>query len=321
MSVIVKVPSRVVGKSIDDLLGILSPQEPFSNVVLDLGACSFWEPLGIVALITRIHYWMAKDKNVYIDPSVIKSNAFTYLQRMDFFEHCGIELTESFHRHPERQRFVPLAGVGGEDDDSVEEIAERIASCLFPDLADSWDTGQTSPFDLAVYAVTELGNNVVQHALARGFCMAQSYGALTAIAIADPGRGIKDSFVQRGSTKITPATPDTKAIAYAMEKEVSSRLGATGWGDSPNAGVGLTLLKHMAEDFGGKFVLVSGTGIYSTARGVRPLAKNARFQGTLCSIEIQRSAISDFFAELTKKKDEIGIGGHVDGIGRIFDGH
>lgn len=56
-------------------------------------------------------------------------------------------------------------------------------------------------------------------------------------------------------------------------------------------------------------------------RDVRPLGKNARFQGTLCSIEIQRSAISDFFAELTKKKDEIGIGGHVDGIGRIFDGH
>lgn len=321
MSVHIKVPSRVVSGSIENLLGILSPQEPFSNVVLDLGECSFLEPVGIVALITRIYKWMDNGKKVSIDQSVMRSNAFTYLQRMDFFEHCGIELNESFHRHPERQRFVPLVGIGGEDDDSVDNIAERIAGCLFPHLADSGDTGETSPFDQVIYAVTELGNNVVQHAFARGFCMAQRYEQFTAIAIADPGCGIKESFVRRGSTTVTASTPDTEAVSYAMQKEVSSRFGASGWGDSSNAGVGLTLLKHIAEDYGGRFLLVSGTGIYSTGRGVRPLGKNARFQGTLCSIEIQRSAIRNFFVELTKKKNEIGIGGHVDGIGRIFDGH
>ena len=176
---------------------------------------------------------------------------------------------------------------------------------------------QTGPFDYFQYAISELGNNFIQHAGAgllrgRAFASAQYVESSdnVRVAIADSGIGIKNSFKDTGSPYYSDNLDDMGAIKKALEPDVSSSKHLYAWGDSPNMGIGLTVLWDTVNKLQGKFFIVSGEGFLSCSEGEQFLSKDNAFDGTLCSFMFTRknfSEFSDHHTLLMKSKTDLGL--------------
>ncbi len=307
---IIALPAHAYETHLPDLLNTLGAGNGEDEIALDFAAVNFWTPGALVTLLAKTHRWLNQNKKVVFH-NCKTCPAFRYLQRINFFQHCGIKLTEEFRRHDAGSRFVELRRIGGEGSATVEELSTDIAYCLFPD-ADVDDPEQSGLFDLMQYAVSELANNVKQHAKAPGFTMAQ-YTARTdliRVAIADYGIGVLRSFTENGSPLLTPEMTDVDAIDLALRPKVSSKLHLkTPWGESVNAGVGLTLLKELSEMTGGQFFMASGSGVVSQKTGAGAVQRTLTndFQGTICALSFTRAKIHGFAELLHHAKNASGL--------------
>lgn len=304
-----------------DLLSLLGEADNTPEVVLDFAAVKFWTPGGWVALLAKIQGWLEDGRKVGLANQQTCS-AFRYLQRIDFFGRTGIPLGEELRRTDAGGRFVELRRIGGADAASVEELATDIAYCLFPD-ADVDDPERSGLFDLLQYAVSELANNVSQHAKKPGFAMAQYNGQadLIRVAIADSGIGIRQSFAATGSPHWGSGLTDAEALALALQPKVSSKGHlTTPWGASINAGVGLTLLKEFCMETGGSFFIASGNASLLLTPGTPPRRSELRapFMGTVCSLALTRSEIRNFFELLNEAKRAAGLLPAGGNFGRFF---
>jgi hypothetical protein len=304
-------PARTYEEQLPDLLERLGAADSADEIALDFEQVEFWTPGALVSLLAKIHRWLGQNKRV-VSHNAKASPAFRYLQRINFFALVGIQLPEDFRRHDAGRRFMELRRIGGEGSASVEELSTDIANCLFPD-ANVEDPEESGLFDLLQYAVSELANNVKQHAKAPGYAMAQ-YTARTdliRVAIADSGIGVLQSFEQTASPHWKPGLTDAEAIALALQPKVSSKSHlATAWGDSINAGIGLTLLKEFCTRTGGQFCMASGSGLCSQSTGSGAMQKAAlptSFQGTICALAFTRAQIRNFADLLHGAKQSTGL--------------
>lgn len=317
----IALPASVFEEQLPSLLGHLSQAEAEHEILLDFEAVRFWTPGGWVALLAQMQSWLDSGKQVAL-ANHRTCPAFRYMQRIDFFAHTGIPLAEDFRRHDAGGRFVELRRIGGPDAPSVEELSTDIAYCLFPD-ADVDDPEQSGLFDLLQYSVSELANNVAQHAGKPGFAMAQYNGQtdLIRVAIADSGIGIRQSFAATGSPHLRPAMTDAEILMLALQPKVSSKSHlTTPWGASINAGVGLTLLKEFCMETGGRFLIASGGASLSLAAGSPPTVGELRAPcaGTVCALAFTRSRIRNFFELLNGAKRAAGLLPAAGNLGKFF---
>jgi hypothetical protein len=208
---------------------------------------------------------------------------------------------------------VELKRIGGKESESVETLSTDIARCLFPD-ADVENPDESGLFDLLQYSVSELANNVCQHAKAAGYAMAQYNGStdLIRVAIADCGIGIGRSFAENGSPRWNKTMGDLDAVKLALQPKVSSKDHlSTPWGGSVNAGVGLTLLEALSRETGGQFFLASGTaGLFrkgADVQAMKELTDVGHFGGTVCALSVTRSSIRNFPEVLQRAKLSTGL--------------
>jgi len=290
---------------------LAAPQDG-SPIVIDMGACAFTIPGAIVFLLARIHGWIKDGRPVSLQ-NVETCPALQYLQRMDFFAHCGIGLEEKFARRDPRRRFVPIKRVDRSESGQIGDLAVAVADCIFPELADSCDPDKTGLYDAVWYSISEMALNVVQHSRSDGFAHAQVYprSGVVRLAIADYGIGIRNSFEMAESPHWHPEMSDLDAINTAMQPRVSSRTHlSSGWGGPVNAGVGLTLLSGLAAVTGGEFCLFSNRGFLRLGHDAIVLPGHAGISGTVCAITIPQTNIKNFAVALEQAKRNAGLLGN-----------
>jgi len=305
------------------MLGRLGTGDMAEEIVLDFSAVVFWSPGGLVSLLAKIQLWHGKGKRIVFH-NCKECSAFRYLQRINFFTTCGLQMVEEFRRHDAGSRFVELRQIGGQGAASVAELSTDIAHCISPDEANADNPEQSGLFDVIEYSVSELALNVNQHAKATGFAMAQYTPRtdLVRVAIADHGIGILRSFTENGSPVCKPGWTDADAIGAALQPKVSSKLHLSSlWGDSVNAGVGLTLLRSLCMQTGGHFFLASGNGaLLQLAGSPEPQIKTlpSCFQGTICALAFVRAKISNYPELMHKAKQSLGLLPNGETFGNLF---
>ena len=223
-------------------------------------------------------------------------------------------MPEHFRRHDERGRFVPVRRIDSSIAGKVDAVATEIAGCLFPEQAESDDPDKTGPHDLAVYTATELINNVLQHARAGGFVSAQVYPnfQLVRLAIADSGIGIRGSFEENQPSFWDAAMTDLDALRFALQPEVSSKASVkSGWSSGGiNAGVGLSILKQLAQLANGIFTLASYTGFFQSNyqhKYPSELQLPVAYPGTLCAIQVSQAKLLSQQEILMQAKSRLGL--------------
>lgn len=307
-------------------LALVSDPESDAPRVFDFQEVRFYQPGALTSLLATLHALGARGVTVSLLNHEI-APAFSYLRRMDFFHHCGITLREPSQRRDAARRFVPLAAIDTHSVGSVDRLAEQIAACVFPEFADGDDPEITGPFDHVAYAVTELSNNVLQHARAPGFLMAQSYPKTdqVCVAIADYGIGIRGSFEETQPDFWSCEMSELDAVRLALKPRVSSKLHVTsGWGQAVNAGVGLSILQELASVAEGCFSLASGVGFYQTNYRARHEFPSetllpARFPGTVCAMQVSRNKLNNHFQLLYSAKQNLHLVGDSSAFEDLFE--
>lgn len=307
----IQLPANAYEEQLPQLIARLGEADASDEIGLDFAKVQFYTPGALVLLLTKLQWWESRGKKIFFG-NFEKCAAVGYLQRIDFFSQTGIKLPENFKRHTAGGRFVELRRIGGEGAESVEQLSTGIADCIFPD-ANVEDPEESGLFDLLQYSVSELANNVRQHSRSQGFAMAQYTGRtdLIRVAIADSGIGITRSFTENGSPFWKEGMSDADGIELALRPKVSSKGHlTTAWGESINAGVGLTLLKEFAERTEGNLFIASGKGIYwRKGRNAGNSLKTTEtpFNGTVCSIAFTRSQVRTFVELMQAAKRETGL--------------
>lgn len=294
------IPPQINADGLLPFLSQLSTAGDEKEIDLDFAGLRRVSPGALVAMVAVITRWLRQNRRVSflnLDRCAITG----YLQRMDVLRACGAELPENFTRHESRGRFVPVQLV----DRDVEKMGHEMAACMAPG-GDDYEHPHASLYDLAWYVFTETANNARQHSRGLGYAGAQvnrSEG-LVRLAVADNGKGIRQSFIDAGLSWAEGLT-DGEAILKALEPKVSSK------GRPTNEGVGLTLVAGLVQQTKGWLLVVSGSGVVRLRTGHAPemqlLPAGGRFDGTLVVTAFRQEDVTDFAALLHDAKFQAGL--------------
>jgi len=285
---------------------------PGEEIEVDISNVPFMEVGPITLLLGVVLTWQQEGHSVCFSEGSSNSDCFRYLQRMNFFDSCGISYPENFVRHPPDRRFVDFQIINRHESGLAESIGETVADCLASgeDVTDFQFTDQPPEeggfYSSLVYSVSELVKNVQQHSMGTGHIIAQEYPSKdrVKVAIVDTGIGIWESFRASGSPHSSKISSDADAIKVALDFQVSSK---THIPDPfsreevhENAGVGLTFLKGLAEETGGVCRIISNKGGYD---GKRAYEYSCGINGTFLSFSFSRRALDNFsdLLETTKQ--------------------
>lgn len=296
------VPQFIRFEDSPHLITTLSKFDHQDFIELDFSNSRWLENGPMITLLGKLHGWHRSGKQL----TLINARGWTfgYLQRINFFEACGIELPEYFTRRPAGGRFVECIQIGHGGRADADNLSSEIAGCLFPELSDETDPSLTGVYDCIEYSVSELVLNVTQHSRGSGFVSAQFYQkrGMTQVTIADSGIGIRESFLDPTSPYNHPEMTHLEALQLAVKAQVSSKSRAQSIaGAMINAGVGLTLLRDVALASGGRATLISGNATIENENGREG---NWSYPGTSVCLELPRAALKNFgdYLEAAKQK-------------------
>ena len=295
----IAIPAMINADGLLPFVAALGTQPlPLEEIVLDFSGLRRVTPAGLVALVATTLRWRREHHPVKFQG--LHECAITgYLQRMDVFAACGVDLPENFRRHDAKGRFVPVRII----DHRVVEMGNDLAICLAPG-GEEFGHAMADLYDLAWYVFTETANNVRQHSRGVGCVSAQvnHTEGLVRLALADNGCGILGSFA---GCSWSAGMTDTAAIRKALEPRVSCK------GSPTNEGVGLTLVTGLVRRIKGWLMILSGTGGVKVRAGMAPeeiiLPQAARYQGTLVGLTFRQEDVRDYATLLQDAKIEAGL--------------
>ena len=294
-------PAQINADGLLPFLAILGrPLAAGEEVVLDFSELRRVTPAGLVALAATVVRWRRENHSVTFE-GLKACSILGYLQRMDLFKTCGVELRETFQRHEAKGRFVPVRLI----DHQVDTMGTDLAGCLAPGGED-YGHPMSHLYDLSWYVLTETANNVRQHSHGLGYVSAQVNRpeGFVRLALADNGCGILKSFQDVGF-QWSEGMTDAEAIRKALEPTVSSK------GSPTNEGVGLTLVAGLVRQTKGWLMIVSGQGILQISDDLEPkttnLPEDARYQGTLVVMTFRQQNVLDYAALLHAAKINAGL--------------
>lgn len=307
----IKLPTNVNFQGINLLFDYLEgslPPTMENDIEIDFQTMRFYDMASIVGLISKLFYWgtqtLQHDAQIHIH-NIEQATPFRYMQRMDFFTLCGIDIEEKFNRHKSRARFVEISKITGSTDTAT--LSTQIADCLAPDEKEEVEPERSGCYDSIEYSVSELINNVKQHSCSYGFIGAQVYPETDTvqIAISDIGIGIRQSFIDTGSPYYNQVTTDQAAIELALQPKVSSKMhGQYLVGGAINAGVGLSLLNKLTELVVGDFIVISGNSCYHNGKWI---TLSYPYKGTFVCFSFKKKALYNFNTLLEQAKVDSGL--------------
>lgn len=270
------------------------------SVTVDFTHLRRVSPAALAALACTVDRWRKQQYQVAfkgLEPCSI----IGYLQRMDLLDACGMTRPECFRRHEAKGRFMPVRRV----DTPVDAMGHAMAVCAAPG-GDEYGHPMSSLYDFVWYVLTETANNVRQHSGGTGYASAQvtQQEGFVRMAIADNGRGIRQSFIEAGLPWAT-GLDDVTAIRKALEPLISSK------GTPTNEGVGLTLVAGLARLARAWLLIVSGRGLWRLSPDGSMesdwLPHGGIYPGTLIGLTFKQADVGDFAELLTAAKVTSGL--------------
>lgn len=300
---VITIPERVYEEGYKTFIKLVSAGNGKNEVEINFEKVKYLTPLAILFLLIKVSEWTLNHQKVNF-MNYESCTIFSYLQRFNFFEILEMKFEENFKRRDSAGKFVPIKSLKS---CNIGDLSTEIAECIAPELVDEIDSNKTGFLNCIEYSISELGNNTVQHAECTSAFVCAQYNEvndLIRVAIVDNGIGIKESFLRNNSPHNEYINTHLDAIHKALEPQTSSKIHLQLWGESQNAGVGLTLLKSISKKIGGTFVLFSGNGYFSLS-DEEQFSDDLNFNGTLCSFTFKRADINNFNNLLFDIKKEL----------------
>jgi hypothetical protein len=256
----------------------LSSLSEESRLTLDLSGLVFIGPASLATLVAvvsdGIDRGVVASGSTYVPPA--NRLVARYLDRMDFNKLLtGEDLERGFTRRPpEGFRPFQTFSTRGELDELSESLTMAATEALNI-------TGKDRT--AVLLAITEIGQNVIDHAESRvgGFAIAQRGHTRREfeVAIADAGVGIA------GSLGRNPQYRDVGTDAEAITKALA--LGVTSNPGTDNKGVGLATIRGLLRENGGTLLVRSGRG--AVEDGQREVIRDAlvRLGGTVVAVRMR----------------------------------
>lgn len=303
-------PQRMTVERSDGLIALCGAAlAADDDLILDGRALRFADPFGLALLGATLYMLRERGRSVRV--AGLSSVVGSYLQRMDVFE--GVELVDcaaaSGRRRDRRDALVELTRLDQRGE--IERTANQLATALVGRMP---DIDMAEPLDemscvntagrivsLINYALAELLNNALNHARrhrhdnACVWVASQYYqrnGRLQ-LAVVDNGCGMLATLREHVALRNLPRKSDLHAILAALRPRVSCNRDLGVFPDSVNQGVGLTTTARIAEEAGGRLVVVSGSGIHDPLGRSRRLAGGVGWSGVAIALECSRDALLD----------------------------
>lgn len=303
-------PAKIFESNLPKLLADLARlDQNEDDLVLDFSHVEYWIPPAIVMMCSMVNRWKERERGVHFD-GVDGCKACGYLQRMDFFDRVGFPLPENFTRRDRGTSFVEIEQVLPGIARLRDPLARKLAECLAGTTESMDDVLRLSEFSLG-----EVIGNCQQHAEKPGYVTAQYVQKMdwARMGIADYGIGIRESFRKAGSPHYREGMTHSEALELAMRPWVSSKkhIKTGPYGESPNRGIGLKIVRHLIGNSGGELFLASGDA-WRHYFGNNPartgqLADGLSIPGTLVSIRFDRGRIADFLELLTEAQNSVNL--------------
>jgi len=90
----VTLPAYAYEDQLTDLLESLGTADGHQEAILDFQQVTFWTPGALVLLLAKARHWHSRKMRV-VFLNCKTCPALRYLQRIDFFSQCGIQLSPS----------------------------------------------------------------------------------------------------------------------------------------------------------------------------------------------------------------------------------
>lgn len=200
-------------------------------------------------------------------------DSLNYLSRLDFFSLLGIDYQESFTRHPDAGRIIPLQSIS--DSPSVQT-----AVCKICDMAARHIPNAREFVPSMEWTVNELVDNVITHSETPtpGLVIAQYYPEQKRmrIGISDYGLGIRATLAEAYKFD-----KDFEAIEKAIERGITrnSKIGQ---------GNGLAGSAQISKLNGGELLIYSGYGYYKQSEKIVERRRSDTFvKGTQIALSLR----------------------------------
>jgi len=237
-------------------------------------------------------------------------NVTSYLERMDFFEHCSVvdANVPKNVRHDRRHVLVEITPVSSID--SCDDVANKLACSVVgisPNAPLLSATEVTSADDRAMLAVhhnirymlQEILTNSLSHARLNGHWQSRAWVAAQYykrtdyfhIAIVDDGCGFLETLKTH---RLLESKDHISAINVALQPRVSCNRELGSKYETINQGIGLTVARRIAEKANGTITIASGDALWESGRGGRLLPGRATWGGVAINITAQRAQLATF---------------------------
>lgn len=251
------------------------------NAHLNLSGLSFVSPLGAIALLLLLEKLNEKFK-LSITPPDSNEKLVSYLERIDFFKLCPINIKENFEnsydidnltkriRHDTRKVMLELTRIKCYED--VDTLYDSIIYILKNHGVDS------SVVNSVGYIATELGTNIIDHSEGNGYASIQYYPSFkkVIIGIGDNGVGV----INKINSILSKVETNLSIISHAFMEGTSTGI---------DRGYGLTKVREFSflNSNNTKFFLRTHNGIYQVFKdSIEEKQVNVYFPGTYFLIEI-----------------------------------
>ncbi|MBE6534283.1 MAG: hypothetical protein E7678_04865 [Ruminococcaceae bacterium] len=175
----------------------------------------------------------------------------SYLQHLGFYSFFGADYGKPLGKAQANHKYVPLTSIKFQNDfyGSIVKYAEQLSALL------SFDKDL---YSFCKYIFIEIIRNIYEHAQTQeAYMSAQYWGTynLVEIAIIDAGRGISNALNPIYKNKTEQELLRMSTLPGISAKSNHSFLDAEdGW---RNSGYGLYVLRRLAVEYGGSFMLCS----------------------------------------------------------------
>ncbi len=318
MPEILNLPAYVTARSGDAVVSLCTKALlAEDDVEIDGRRLKFADPFGMAMLGST--FFSIREKGAAVRVRGLRAEIGGYLQRMDVFE--GVELIDCEPQEGRRwDRSDALVELTRLDQTArADATAYNLARALVghipdvdPNEAPDQMTGYTS-FDRLVeplqYALSELLENALTHARGHGYAGARVWVAsqyyrsndLVRLGVVDDGCGFLASL--RGHPALQRES-HLSAVQTALQARVSCNRDLGVFKDSANEGVGLTTTCRIAEQAGGRMIIISGNGWNDTSGRSIEMSPASHWQGVGIAMECSRNLLTNIrYGELLPSLD------------------
>ncbi len=298
------IPSYLGASNVFDLINFARQVINHNNEIIDCDAThlDFVDPLALCVLTATCHQVSSKGHTVTIHN--LSNNMISYLDRMDVFENCNIDIQTTNQRHDRRGSLVEVRRL--DDRSQIDALSTQIAHAIVGQTPESLCStipdemsGYTEADKIRIpleYIFCELLENALTHGRRSGFqdaCVwvaAQYYPKQDYIrlAIVDNGCGYLETL--QSHPKLISQSHQG-AISTALLPDISCNNDIGLMGESINQGIGLTVVKDLALNAEGTISMVSGDATLIKNNNSERFASNDEWQGSIIFLQFPREKL------------------------------